>query len=105
MSVVTGIFLCANLSEPRSTFKLIDQWLRGRDFTELHQIDEYCCNTKHPQMSMFGGGYNYFPNKEFTEFVTNLPWKYPENFVLVLKPEDGPTQISAGDHALSAWII
>jgi len=43
-------------------------------------------------MLMRGGGYNYFKNEEFAEIFKAIPWKYPENAVLVLHPEEGSTE-------------
>jgi hypothetical protein len=90
MSVVTGIMICTGVSEDEC-LAAINSWLALHDFSALHRVEEMCCNGKHPQMYMSGGGYNYFPNKKFADFFLTVPWKYPESAVLVLSPEEGST--------------
>lgn len=96
MSVVTGIVLCTSIAETPTNFSKIDAWLADHSCSSLHEVDEHCCNGKHPQMSIRGGGYNYFSNEEFLQFFKTLLWAYPENVVLVLQPEDGTTVVLRG---------
>ena len=49
--------------------------------------------SKHPQVDVFGGGFNYFPNDEFAAFVLSLPWQCQENVALLVNPENGPTKV------------
>ena len=98
MSVVTGIVLCLSSDdEPGddkgSPMNMLNDWLKQRRFGALAQVDSCFGGEKHPQMAVFGGGYNHLPAAEFAEFVMSLPWIAPENVVLIMQPEDGGTQI------------
>lgn len=104
MSVVSGITLqisCAEdyveQNEGPDDVPLVNQineWLSARqDFWHLTSVEEHFCCGKHPQVLVYGGGFNYFPEEEFAAFVMSLPWRYPENVVLLVNPEDGPTRV------------
>ena len=42
------------------------------------------CNGKHPQMIVWGGGYNYFLGEEFVAFYKTRAWNEPEEVFLIL---------------------
>ena len=92
MSVVTGIMVFASLAESPKNILALDEWLLENEFSELHPVDDFCCNGKHPQVHMRGGGYNYFKNKEFVLFFLGIKWDYPDTVLLVLHPEEGPIE-------------
>lgn len=101
MSVVTGIVLHTSCAEgallpdhdvPNELLQ-IAQWLRNRDRACLVEVQDLMCTGKHPQTYVLGGGYNYFPEEEFAAFVMSLPWRCPENVVLIVNPEDGPARV------------
>lgn len=99
MSRVTGIVLCASTydsefsgDEP-ATWTPINAWLIERGFGELTFVEGNFGGNKHPQMLVAGGGFNYFPDDEFAEFVIGLPWQDPETVVLVVQPEMGATHV------------
>lgn len=71
-------------------------WLRdkkGAAGWELGLVSDHYAGGKHPQQYVAGGGFNYFAEDEFATFVLGLPWEHPENVVLVIQPEDGPTRV------------
>ena len=48
---------------------------------------------KHPQCFVFGAGLNFADEDALAEKILCFDWKYPENMVLVIQPEDGPTRV------------
>jgi hypothetical protein len=50
---------------------------------------------KHPQMCVWGGGYNHFPDLEF--ILRTRKWKYPLEVVLIYNPEEGPILVMRVD--------
>lgn len=102
MSIVSAITLLMSCSEeeigPEHNRKIvlaeqIKSWLTARDFPPLFRQDNHYGGTKHPQAFIFGGGYNWFPEDDFAEFVKKLPWESPRNVVLVIQPEEGETRV------------
>ncbi|MCU1301762.1 MAG: hypothetical protein JWQ87_2046 [Candidatus Sulfotelmatobacter sp.] len=93
MSIVTGIVVCMSLTDEHRNGPIITKWLEDCGYSELNPVDECGGGSKHPQMYIFVGGYNYFPNDKFLDFFKALTWAWPENAVLLLKPEEGPTAI------------
>jgi hypothetical protein len=103
MSFVTGVILCVSVCEdegsggedgPPLLFERISDWLASRaEHWMLARLEDSFTGGKHPQMYVSGGGFNYFPEDDFAEPVMALPWKLPENVVLVMQPEDGPTKV------------
>jgi hypothetical protein len=96
MSLVSGIMLCTSCAENSRNLHLIDTWLVANGFSALHPVDDLCCNGKHPQMNMRGGGYNYFKEDDFARFVISLDWDFKENVVLIIQPEEGYTRVWRG---------
>ena len=93
MSVVTGVMLVTSCSEDESLLQSVDHWLHTAGFSALHAVEEQCCNGKHPQLFMRGGGYNYFKGKAFADYVSGLSWGFPEQVVLILIEELESAQI------------
>jgi hypothetical protein len=97
MSVVTGVLLAFSSSErfvesadAADRFPLVDSinaWLAAREFPPLADLTDYFGGNKHPQMTAFGGGYNYLPHDEFRAFVLSLSWEFPESVVLITNYE------------------
>jgi hypothetical protein len=85
-----------SLTDNRKTSRAVNGWLEERGISALAPIEDFCSGDKHPQMTILSGGYNCFPNKEFVEFFKTIRWEWPENAILVLKPEDGPTEVYRG---------
>ena len=92
MSTVTGVMLCTGCGEEDNIQK-VNSWLVENGYSALHSVDELCCNGKHPQMLMNGGGNNYFLDEPFVEFVMSVEWRRPEDVVLVLNPEHTPVEV------------
>lgn len=101
MSVVTSILLTMSVVEdgfhPEEgnaphLARIID-FLVERGFLPLAYLSPHMCTGKHPQTLTFGGGYNYFPEEEFEQFIAMFEWGSPENVVLVMQPEEGETKV------------
>ncbi|MER8404721.1 hypothetical protein NKH16_08185 [Mesorhizobium sp. M1307] len=101
MSVVSGVVLCTSSAEDLSSpnglpilFENIQEWLAERaPFQQLNSVEDSFGGSKHPQMFVAGGGFNHFPEDDFAAYVMLLPWQNPENVVLVIDPEEGPTRV------------
>lgn len=93
MSVVTGVTLIyrPSFTDPEQK---IQEWLKKRDFMPLAHLSRYYGGTKHPQHRTLGAGYNYFSCEEdFIKFIMNIEWDNPENTILIMQPEEGPTEV------------
>lgn len=97
MSVVTGVVLCTScVEDEEEVLDRINAWLLekgGGPRWSLKLVSDDFGGGKHPQMSVYGGGFNYFYEDDFAEFVISLPWQNPENVVLIMQPEDGSTKV------------
>lgn len=104
MSFVSSVLLQVSCAEesfhdegPRPGLVAINDWLSQRNMLPIVELDELMCCGKHPQTYVFGGGYNHFPEDDFADFILGMKWDCPENVVLVINPEEGPTRIWRGD--------
>ena len=104
MSVVSGITLQHGLieeyaldsNENYERFDLVEKinhWLDGRGHGPLVSVEDIYGGGKNPQIKVYGGGFNHFPEEEFAAFVMSLAWEDLENVVLLIHPEDGPTKV------------
>ncbi len=103
MSVVSGVTLqisCAEeFIEQKSgpdVIPLVDEvnaWLAAKNFKPLTSLEDHYGGNKHPQVLVYGAGYNYFCEEDFAQFVMALRWNAPECVVLLINPEEGPTKI------------
>lgn len=101
MSVVTSIILSVSASEngfdfdENETYQIdkINAFLRHRGKTDLHFLTPHMHNGKHPQTLTFGGGYNFFPEDDFLNFVSVMEWQSPENVILIIQPDQGRTLV------------
>jgi hypothetical protein len=101
MSVVTGLTLIMARSEalqwaerPPANIDLINDWLSAHGFMRLVDVSEdRLIGGKHPQCLVYPAGFNHFPEDAFAACVRSLDWESPENVVLILQPEEGPTRV------------
>ena len=103
MSVVTGIVICHSCSEKyvehdlgNDTYLVINElnaWLLNHGKSELHSLDNLMCNGKHPQMIVWGGGYNYLNDEEFVTLFRTRQWEQPDQVFMVFNPEDEPMRV------------
>ncbi len=100
MSVVSSVLLQMSVCEDAFDMALgpggllmLAAFLDGHGKRPLADLTDHMPCGKHPQTFVFGGGYNYFPEDEFAEFVMAIEWQCPENVVLVINPEEGPTRV------------
>ncbi len=94
MSYVTGAMLICRAHEDKQ-IAAIKQWLAektGFDDEQLAEVSDHAGGGKHPQFHAYCGGFNYFDEDEFAMFAMSREWEFPENVVLILQPEDGPTR-------------
>lgn len=99
MSYVSGVLLMVSVCEdgPEDGIPVLvnglNQWLVTSGHAALADLTEHARVRKHPQCFMFGAGFNYFPEDDFAAFVLAQPWELPENVVLLIQPEEGPTRV------------
>lgn len=99
MSFVTGFTLhYGNHEETSDNIKKIIAWIEQRDFPPPHHVELMYGGTKHPQVTVLGAGYNYFPTDDFIAFFIELEkwWWEPETVVLILNPEEGGAVVIRG---------
>lgn len=102
MSIVSGVTLHMSAAEKsfeqdgKDVVHVVDKingWLAEQHFGQLVSVEGHYGGNKHPQVLVYGGGYNYFPEDEFAKFVLSLVWDEPEEAVLLIQPDEGPTKI------------
>ncbi len=102
MSTVSGVVICTHCGETDPgedgpddpcLWQRIDAWLVEHGHKPLVRVEDHAVTQKHPQMSIAAGGLNVLDEDAFSAFVMSLPWRYPENVVLVLEPEEGATRV------------
>lgn len=95
MSVVTGVMLLVGaLDWDGESLSKVQSWLAERGRGQLSDCSDASGGNKHPQFEAWAAGINYFLDvDEFAAFAMSLPWRAPENTVLILHPETGPTQV------------
>lgn len=103
MSVVTGIILSMSVCEEHvedetpPAVVALNAWLQDNGFTPLRPVEEHFGGNKHPQLRVFGCGYNHFPEDEFIAQVATTDWEYPANVILIVNPETGPARVWQGE--------
>jgi hypothetical protein len=96
MSLVTGITLIVGCGDADIVDPLINTYLEARGKAALVEIAHHGGGGKHPQMSIWSAGYNYFesgpwPGDEaltlvgFIDCVLTAPWLSPESVTIVVQ--------------------
>lgn len=102
MSVVSGVTLLCSLEgcgqkwEENGSRILarLNLYLEANGFaSRFEELSDHYGGGRHPQQFVFGAGINYFDEDGFANYAMSLPWESPENVVLVIQPEDGPTRV------------
>lgn len=102
MSIVTGIIVVASVCEgdgnlsPEASVERLNDWLSAhyRDESRaLRLLTEHFGGNKHPQLVAAGAGLNHLDEDAFAEAFLAMPWTDPENVLLIMQPEDGPTKV------------
>jgi len=81
MSVVTGVTIISQCCDKHPIGGLVDNlnaWIKADKPCgpgQLVQIDEHYGGGKHPEVLVWGGGFNYLSWNEFIEYAKSLPWK------------------------------
>jgi hypothetical protein len=97
MSVVSGVILTYSVAEVQTRGdgfpkRHLGAWLDQANFPPLIAVDGATASW-HPGCEILIGGYNHFDEAGFASFVQSLPWSFPENVVLIIEPDEGPTQV------------
>lgn len=93
MSRVTGIVLTCSAEASivnGDNITKIDKWLYDHHYAVLADLTGHCSGNEH---YVYGAEYNHFYEKEFIDYFNGLKWEYPENVVLIIKPEEGKTLV------------
>lgn len=96
MSLVTGFTLITEIWDADTVDALINAYLEARGKAVLVDVGGHGGGSKHPQMSVWVAGYNYFesgpwPNAQtlthdgFIDFVLTAPWQSPQSVTLVVQ--------------------
>lgn len=99
MSSVSGVILsicCGEEEEADITpppIAAINAWLREERHFPLTRLDEMVGGGKHPQILIYASGINYLDEDALAEMVLAQRWDSPENVVLLINPEEGPTKV------------
>jgi len=103
MSWVTGLVICFSCSEDYAeqedgtdkfpVVEKINAWLGERGKMPLVQLDEKMCCGKHPQMHVFGGGYNYLGDEDFLKMFHSLEWQCKESVFMIFNSEENPMEV------------
>lgn len=94
MSVVSGVTFLCTLGETDvvEVLEALASETTGYP-VQFTEVQAHYGGNKHPQQTICGAGLNYFDEDAFAARVLAYPWVYPENVVLVIQPEDGPTRV------------
>lgn len=100
MTVVTGIMLILGRRDwEGDPLCEVQTWLAERcDGQQLRDVTEFAGGSRHPQFEAWCAGINFLVEDEFTGFVMSRRWRDPENFVLILQPEEGPSRVNVQRH-------
>jgi hypothetical protein len=100
MSYVSNVTLICSVmeDEPGQAIAEIKQWLAERcgeraAYWELKEVSDYAGGAKAMECLVYCGGFNYFDEDDFAEFVLSLEWDHPENVVLIIDPQEGQTRV------------
>lgn len=102
MSVVSGVTLQTGLEDYIERdggpdlvplIEEINAWLKEKGCAPLVSVEAAYGGSKHPQVRVYGCGFNYFPKDEFVKFVMGIEWQQPESVVLLINPEEGATRV------------
>lgn len=85
MSYVTGVVLQFSVCEDLDKF-----YYKG---SVLKDLSDYADGSKHPQLVLFCGGFNYADTAELISAVDDKEWDCPEQVVLTLTTEQDKTRI------------
>lgn len=97
MSSVSGIILTYSPVE-RVThgdgfpLKQLRSWLYERELDPLISV-QGCTASWYPGCDILIGGYNHFDEEAFSALIQELDWTCPENVVLLIEPDEGPTRV------------
>ncbi len=99
MSRVSGIVLMISAGEEveegvrPAAVRSLDDWCAGNGCLPLVDVTDMTPRGKHPQVLIYGGGYNNLDEEAFAAAFMAQAWECPENAVLIINPEEGPAEV------------
>lgn len=94
MSYVSGVTLQVDDENDAEIVRtVVNGWLKSEGHSELESVEDCYGGAKHPQVYVFGGGFNYLDEDGLAELVKSASWASPENVVLLINPEGGATKV------------
>jgi len=99
MSYVSGVVLTVHVCEeadedaPLSQITAINAWLDEQGKGVLADLTSHMGGRKHPQIFVYGGGFNYLDEEAFVSVVREQSWAHPDNVCLIINPEQGAVQV------------
>ncbi len=76
----------------------MNEWLAAHRFAPIADLAEaHAVGSKHPEISVYVAGYNYFLEEEFVALFRTFRWVEPDRCVLVLTPQEGAARIIRSD--------
>lgn len=99
MSFVTSVYVQLPYEMDNQTIvDSINRYLlaNGESSHQLKRLEDYTGGSKHPQVIMLGGGFNYFPESapsKLWDYLTSLPWDNPDNVVMITYREGDEVKV------------
>lgn len=94
MSHVSGIMLiCDEPLSDEDLAELVNSFLPEQFRGALRPLHQHFGGNKGPQLTAFGAGISWIDEDGFAASVLAHHWESPENVVLVIQPEEGPTRV------------
>ncbi len=83
----SGFGSCVDIPLDTSKIDKINKWLKSYDKFSLVDLTGMMPRGKGQGTMVFGGGYNYFPEEEFSRFILNMSFSHPRKVVLIIDTE------------------
>jgi hypothetical protein len=98
MSFCISVVLCMSSAEQSddgnyALGERVNEWLEQHDVAAMLDVSHSFGGYQSPDMIVMGGGFGYFPDEEFADFVLALPWENPGRVVLIIQPDQGETRV------------
>jgi hypothetical protein len=95
LSVVSGVVLTFGVCETEGAqhVAILNAYLAEKGKGALISVTDAAGGTKHPEIDIYAGGFNYLDEDEFAAMAMAAPWQDPENVILIINPQQGPTRV------------
>lgn len=91
MSIVTSVTIITHCAE-NTIVPAINGWLLTHGCSPLIQIDSHSGGNKAMQCNVWAGAYSRMID-DLPKVFAALSSDYPENLVMIIQPEEGPTEV------------